>query len=197
MTRERTDAREEGWEAQLGPRVFSGHESFACRYGWLPKLYEAVAEDPKLFSSDERAILRLGLGRNMVKSLRFWGEAFGLTRTRNREVCVTDFAQMLLDADKGLDPYLETPGALWRLHWKLTVHGGLGAWAVMFLEMQDREIERERFVCLGAKARIAGARGNHCGHRIQPCGCVSAHLHDQHALERLARRAVGKPAPGT
>ena len=168
MTRERTDAQEEGWEAQLGPRVFSGHESFACRYGWLPKLYEAVAEDPKLFSSDERAILRLGLGRNMVKSLRFWGEAFGLTRTRNREVCVTEFAQMLLDADKGLDPYLETPGALWRLHWKLTVHGGLGAWAVMFLEMQDREIERERFVASVRKrasqvraAITAGTASNH------------------------------------
>ena len=149
---------EEGWEAKPGPRVFSGHESFACRYGWLPKLYEAVVEDPALFSSDESAILRLGLGRNMIKSLRFWGEAFGLTQTQNREVRVTEFARMLLDTREGLDPYLETPGALWRLHWMLTVHGGLGAWAVAFLDTHDREITRERFVA-SVRARASQTRG--------------------------------------
>ena len=114
---------DEGWRTLPGPRVFSGHESFACRYGWLPKLYEAAVEDPELFSSDERAILRLGLGRNMVKSLRFWGEAFGITHTQGRKVRVTDFARALLDTGEGLDPYLETTGALWRLHWMLTACG--------------------------------------------------------------------------
>ena len=140
------DSNEGTWETKPGPRVFSGHESFACRYGWLPKLYEAVSDDPTLFSSHESAILRLGIGRNMVKALRFWGEAFGLTYTHGREVRTTEFARKLLDTTEGLDPYLETPGALWRLHWMLTVHGGLGAWAIAFLETSDREITRERFV---------------------------------------------------
>ena len=148
---------EKGWETKPGPRVFSGHESFACRYGWLPKLYEAVVEDSSLFSSDEDAILRLGLGRNMIKSIRFWGEVFGLTRTQGREVKVTEFARMLLDTDEGLDPYLETPDALWRLHWILTVHGGLGAWAVAFLETHDREITHERFVA-AVRARASQTR---------------------------------------
>ena len=149
---------EERREIKPGPRVFSGHESFACRYGWLPKLYEAVVEDSSLFSSDEGAILRLGLGRNMIKSIRFWGEAFGLTRTHGGEVEVTEFAKMLLDTREGLDPYLETPDALWRLHWMLTVHGGLGAWAVAFLETHDREITRERFVA-AVRTRASQARG--------------------------------------
>ena len=135
-----------GWKTRSKSRVFSGHESFACRYGWLPKLYEAVTDDPVLFSSDERAILRLGIGRNMVKSIRFWGEAFGLTLTQDHKVRVTEFAKLLLDTHNGLDPYLETAGALWRLHWMLTVHGGLGAWTIAFLETHDREITRERFV---------------------------------------------------
>ena len=145
-------------QTRPGPRIFSGHESFACRYGWLPKLYEAVINDPELFSSDDRAILRLGLGRNMVKSLRFWGEAFGLTRTQGREVHVTQFAQQLLDTHRGLDPYLETPGSLWRLHWTLTVHGGLGAWAVIFFDTHDREITRERFL-RSVQARASQVRG--------------------------------------
>ena len=140
------DNREMGWRTNTAPSVFSGHESFACRYGWLPKLYEALIEDPALFSSDEKAILRLGLGRNMVKSLRFWGEAFKLTQTDKRDVYLTEFARNLLDPKDGMDPYLETPDALWRLHWMLTVHGGLGAWAVFFLENQDREITRVQFV---------------------------------------------------
>ena len=151
-------SQQQGWNIKPSPRVFSGHESFACRYGWLPKLFEALVDDPLLFSSDERAILRLGLGRNMIKSLRFWGDAFGLTRTQDREIRVTEFARMLLDPHGGLDPYLETPGALWRLHWTLTVHAGLGAWAVAFLETHDREITHERFVA-AVQARASQIRG--------------------------------------
>ena len=150
--------REGRWGTRPGPRIFSGHESFACRYGWLPKLYNALVDDPELFASDEQAILQLGLGRNMIKSIRFWGEAFGLTRTSGRKVYVTDFARNLLDTSKGIDPYLETPGSLWRLHWILTVHGGLGAWSVAFLETHDREITRERFIA-AVRTRASQVRG--------------------------------------
>src|SRR3546814_7974200 len=97
-----------GWSRRPGARVFSGHESFACRYGWLPKLYEAISDDPALFSSDERAILKLGLGRNMVKSIRLWGDAFGLTRQAGGETRATEIADRLLDPAAGLDSYLET-----------------------------------------------------------------------------------------
>lgn len=136
----------EGWAQRPGARVFSGHESFACRYGWLPKLHEAIVRDPAVFSSDERAILALGLGRNMVKSIRFWGEAFGLSRLRGGQVVPTPFAQLLLDRQGGADPFLETPGSLWRLHWTVATHGGLGAWAAVFLDLHDAEITRDRLV---------------------------------------------------
>src|SRR3546814_6442917 len=104
-----TDECRSGWIRRPGARFFSGHESFAYRYGWLPKLYEAISDDPALFSSDERAILKLGLGRNMVKSIRFWGDAFGLTRQAGGETRATEFADRLLDPEAGLDRYLETP----------------------------------------------------------------------------------------
>ena len=32
-------SQQQGWNIKPSPRVFSGHESFACRYGWLPKLF--------------------------------------------------------------------------------------------------------------------------------------------------------------
>ena len=105
---------------------FPGTSRSACRYGWLPKLYEAVQQDEELFTSDERAILALGLGNNMVKAIRFWGQVFGLLQVQRRLARNTELARRLLDADTGIDPYLEDPGSLWRLHWIVTAHAGLG-----------------------------------------------------------------------
>ena len=141
-----------------GPLVFSGHESFACRYGWLPKFYEATLEDPSVFESPEKAILRLGIGRNMVKSIRFWAESLRLADHARGRVQLTDFAHRLLDVGTGFDPYLERQSTLWRLHWMLTVHGRLGAWAVAFLETHDREVSRESFIA-SVSARAADIRG--------------------------------------
>ena len=147
------------WALEGGrARVYSGHESFPCRYGWLPKLYEAVADDPELFASDESAILALGLGKNMVKAIRFWGQVFGLIEIKRGTARNTAFAQRLLDPEAGLDPYLEDTGSLWRLHWVVTAHAGLGAWVTTFLELQDTQIARERLIDL-VRSRAVTARG--------------------------------------
>ena len=128
------------------PLKFSGHESFALRYGWLPKLHEALTLDAEVFASGEGAILALGLGKNMVKSIRFWGDAFGTSETVGRKVLPTSFAKRLMDPRTGRDPYLEQQGSLWRLHWNLLRRGCLGAWHVVFEELRDVEISRERLV---------------------------------------------------
>lgn len=59
---------------------FSGHESFVCRYGWLPKVYAAVKTEGTLLRNEESAMNVLGIGRNMVKSLQFWAEATGVLK---------------------------------------------------------------------------------------------------------------------
>lgn len=160
MSVEATERARCGWNPEGGrARVFSGHESFAVRYGWLPKLYEALAADPQMFSSDERAILALGLGRNMVKSIRFWGDTFGLTRQDGGTVVATDFAHRLFSPDSGRDPFLEDPDSLWRLHWQITVAAGLGAWVTVFQETQDPEITRERLIDK-LRARAETVRGS-------------------------------------
>jgi len=165
-------------------RVFSGHESFACRYGWLPKLYEAIQIDPELFGSDERAIVALGLGRNMVKSIRFWGEAFGIMEIRGGRASATPFGERLLDVATGLDPYLEDPGSLWRLHWRIASHAGLGAWVIAFQENADPEISRDRLVEL-VRARAVTTRGS------ITTGTASAHI------DMLLRTYdAGKPSDG-
>ena len=56
-----------------------GHESFYIREGWLRKGTIAIKEDPYLLSNLQVAIDKLGVGSAMVKSIRYWLQAIGLT----------------------------------------------------------------------------------------------------------------------
>ena len=101
---------------------FSGHESFPCRYAWLPKAVEALQNNPRLFSDMDSAMVSLGVGKNMVRSIRFWVEAAGLAQpNRNREFDVSETGKMLLGCE-GVDPYLEDIQTLWLIHWNLSTH---------------------------------------------------------------------------
>jgi hypothetical protein len=43
---------------------FSGHETFTCRYAWLPKAFNALVENPSALEDDEEAMVKLGVGKN-------------------------------------------------------------------------------------------------------------------------------------
>ena len=100
---------------------FAGHETFVFRYAWLTKAVEAVQTDPEIFSRDD-AIVRLGVGKNMVRSIRHWGLATGVLqeepKSRGSVLSVSEFGQFLLGED-GLDRYLEDQATLWLFHWQL------------------------------------------------------------------------------
>jgi len=49
---------------------FSGHQTFAFRYGWLEKGYNFVKDNRKF--NDDDAIVGLGVGKNMVESIKYW-----------------------------------------------------------------------------------------------------------------------------
>jgi hypothetical protein len=50
---------------------FSGHETFPFRYPWLKKGFDAVRADGDVFLRDD-ATTTLGVGKNMVRSIRHW-----------------------------------------------------------------------------------------------------------------------------
>jgi hypothetical protein len=102
---------------------FSGHESFPFRHAWLKKGFDSL-EDPEFFTRPD-ALVELGVGKNMVFSIRHWMEVFGLAEPtgdqgQGRAILLgrTDLADRLLSED-GWDPYLEDDGTLWLLHRKL------------------------------------------------------------------------------
>lgn len=134
---------------------FSGHESFPCRYGWLPKFYDLLVHHPERVRQDEEVMVELGIGRNMVKSVRFWALAFGLMEDAPKlPPSATPFARWLLDLQVGTDPYLEDVGSLWLLHWRLASTAHLAAWEVAFFEIPEREILR-RFLLQRVERRAS------------------------------------------
>lgn len=121
----------------------SGHESFPCRYAWLPKAVRGLQEDPKLFGDEEGAMVHLGVGKNMVRSIRFWSQVMGMAKaeTKRQNLSVTDLGRTLL-AEKGLDPFLEDIRTLWLLHWNLAtnIENPLLAWDFLLNRWQEPEL---------------------------------------------------------
>lgn len=87
------------------------HESFSIREGWLAKGIKAVNLNPKIFSSDN-ATSELGIGSNMVKSLKYWMLATGIVEDQNREIKLTNFGELI----SKYDPYLEELFSWWLIH---------------------------------------------------------------------------------
>jgi hypothetical protein len=137
----------------------SGHEGFACRYAWLPKIVKSLSTDSELFFDEENAMVMLGVGKNMVRSIRFWCLAFGIAQVvKASSYSLTEFGKSLL-GPTGYDRFLEDPRTLWLLHWKLTanVKNPLLAWDYLFNRWQEPELETERV--MRALAREAESSG--------------------------------------
>jgi len=98
---------------------YAKHETFHIREGWLFKGMDAVHHDPTIFMGRD-ASERLGLGRNMVRALRFWMTATGLTEEyqenqRTAQRLTDPFGQRVWEHDR----YLEEEGTLWLIHYHL------------------------------------------------------------------------------
>ena len=122
--------------------TFSGHESFQCRQLWLKKGYDFI-KSGKSFN-DEDAVVILGVGKNMVASIRFWMKAFNLLSSDDK---LSPFAHKLL-ANNGYDPYLEDEASLWLLHFQLVNNGFSSTYSIVFNELRREKIEftRDNFI---------------------------------------------------
>ena len=120
---------------------FSGHDTFHCRLFWLKKGYDYVSNDQK-FKDDSG--VDLGVGRNMVNSIRFWLKSFGVI-DENYKI---DELYDLIFNDEGFDPYLENEGTLWLLHFKINELNHSNIYRILFgeLRMQKPEFTKKNFV---------------------------------------------------
>ncbi len=102
--------------------TFANHESFHLRYGWLKKAYDQIQDDPSIFKREDTTV-KLGVGKNMVRAIKFWGRANKIMEAcgsgANTTMVSTEIGDIIFDDKYGLDPYLEKPDTLWLLHWLL------------------------------------------------------------------------------
>lgn len=120
---------------------FGGHETFAVREDWLPRGLRLVADEPGAFS-DPLVGDRLGVGRNMAKSIRHWLVATGLARAGAGRGALEPTAVGELTLER--DPYLLRDGTWWALHANLaTSRTDAEVWRLFFGHFPGDRFDRQ------------------------------------------------------
>ena len=175
--------------------MFARHETFHPRYGWFRKAYAFVAEDPRIFGSND-APVRIGVGKNMVRAIRFWGLAAKLIKedpqSSNRRapgLVPTPIGRSLF-GDDGWDRFMEDPGTLWLLHWLLMAPRSLlPVWWLAFNEFHAVEFtENELEAAIVAQLDATG--GWDVPHRSSVSKDVSAFLRTYALAEQSGRTGI-------
>lgn len=117
---------------------FSGHESFHCKSLWLKKGYDYLLDGNSF--TDVDAVAKLGVGKNMVASIRFWLRAFSICKADE----ITDIATYLFDTENGRDPFAEDLNTLWILHILLVTTRVASIYNLTFVEYQREKKEFSR-----------------------------------------------------
>lgn len=132
-----------------------GHEKFILREGWLSKGLLGVQGDSRVFSGIE-ATDKLAVGINMVKSIRYWMQSFGLVEENQKTgTRLTDLAQIITDNDV----YLEDEFTLWILHSQIVKnHSKATTWYLFFNKCNVVEFTREEIFYPMKKELISFAK---------------------------------------
>ena len=122
---------------------YSGHESFSVRKDWLAKGLRKIESVNK---NELSAMDDLGIGKNMVKSLRYWLKVTGITVDDPKHKLpfgLTDLGKLINDKD----PYTEELGTLWLLHYHLAKNiDNATSWYYFFNEFNITEFTADDFI---------------------------------------------------
>lgn len=126
---------------------FRAHETFFIRKGWLSKGMRFVSQKPNVFiDKKENPMDVLGIGSNMVRSLRYWLQAVGLTSEPakgRKNQTLTDFGKLIY----AHDVYTEELGTLYLMQYKLVTNEDMApSWYYFFNEFTMQEFGREDFL---------------------------------------------------
>lgn len=127
---------------------FSGHESFYIRKGWLYKGLKNLETNPFIFTDKNANSSDIfGLGVSMVKSLRYWLQAVGLSKEvkegNKTSYVFTELGTIIDNYDK----YMEEIGTLCLLHYKLATNKEMAtSWYYFFNEFPMHEFTKEDFL---------------------------------------------------
>lgn len=126
---------------------FRAHDTFFIRKGWLSKGMKYVSMKEDIFiSRSENPMDVLGIGTNMVRALRYWLQAVGLTEEPAKGRRVQRFTA-LGENIFAYDRYIEEMGTLCLLQYRLASNRDEAtSWYFFFNEFNMSEFNREDFV---------------------------------------------------
>ena len=113
---------------------FSGHQTFPLRIAWLPKASVEINKGNDPLTNIDEGIISLGLGKNMIESLRCWVQAFQIAVRTEGSWEFTPIGELIFSPSDGLDPYLEDHSTSWLLHWLICTNRNAPffAWECLF-----------------------------------------------------------------
>lgn len=129
--------------------VINKHGSFYLRSGWGTKIIQAVEADNMIFTPAKEldAVDKIGLGRVMIKALRYWADASGLVVEQKIQAGIRKEKTPLFDLIAENDRYFQKPGSLLLLHRNLaTNESNATAWYWAFNEFDKQTFSKNEFV---------------------------------------------------
>lgn len=127
---------------------FRGHETFFLRKGWINKGQKNIIRDPFVFmGTNDIPTDVLGIGTNMVKSLRYWMQAYGISEEKTingkKQQVMTEFGEIIYEKD----PYIEELGTLCLLHYSLVRNRELAtSWYFFYNVFKNIEFNKDDFI---------------------------------------------------
>ena len=121
---------------------FGGHQSFHLRDQWLYKGIYWTNQSSDIFLNHKKflAMQKLGIGKNMVESLKYWLKATGLIEQGAQNFALTQTAKKILKKD----PYFELDGTLFLIHYLLATNKEMATtWYWFFNHFSADEFEKE------------------------------------------------------
>lgn len=138
---------------------FGGHETFHLRDNWLFKGMQMLANEGDLFNDRDEAIAVLGVGTNMVKSMRYWLLATEFATATDGVLTSSKIGELIL----ARDPYCDWLGSAWLLHYFLACNKSYATtWFWLFNKFGVSEFTTESAVhYLEAYCQLNNKKINH------------------------------------
>lgn len=116
------------------------HETFSIREGWLEKAINIFNDNPTCFSKDNGP-RSLGIGTNMVKSLRYWCTASKLISFNpHKGNKFNELGEFLLEKDR----YLEELNSWWLIHLYLVTNFNDAPVLNTFFNLEINKFDKEQ-----------------------------------------------------
>lgn len=130
--------------------AFARHETFYIRDGWLRKGLKFISDKKNEgfegFRSDIAPEV-LGMGKNMVSSLKFWLQATKMVESLKEGKKAVFEPSRFSDIILKYDPYFEDEGTLWLIHYNLVVNKNYSTtWYWFFNIFNHKEFDEETFL---------------------------------------------------